>query len=146
MPLLVYVFVASTALVIGLFTIPDMIGPVEPSAHIRFGMPAGHVPTTTAEMIAQARQGAEAVRRASASRDAEAAVQTPIAAVPAPSLSSPARAKSAKAAKPNRRANSGDAIARSLPSDRRTAQSPALAFNSRNEDQARFRHGDLQSF
>lgn len=146
MPLLVYVLVLSTALVIGLFTIPNMIGPVESSSNIRFGMPAGHVPTTTVEMIAHARQGAEAVSRASASREAEAAVRMPVAAAPAPGQSSTARAKSAMAAKPHRRTTSGDAIVRWQPSHRRTAQSPALAFNSRNEDQARFRHGDLQSF
>jgi hypothetical protein len=104
MPVLIYLIAVSTALFVGILTAPNFIGPVEPPHNIRFGMPAGRVATTSAEMTARAREDAEAVSKAAASRNAkETLLHSASMNVGEVSMTSPAPRNTGKTAKRHRR-------------------------------------------
>lgn len=140
MPVLIYVIFVSSALFIGILTAPSFIGPVEPSGTVRFGMPAGHVPTTTAEMIALARKGAEDIRLSSASHFENVLEATPVAPV-----TSPAALAKIKLHKADRRAGYDRSEKRGTTADVRTSRR-TLAFIPRDANEAYLRHGDLGNF
>jgi hypothetical protein len=141
MPVLIYVIFVSGALFIGILTAPNFIGPVEPSGTIRFGMPAGHVPTTTAEMIALARKGAADIRLSSASRAESVAQVTPVA-----SVSTSSAVSKVKVHKVSQRARDDQTEKRSITAEDRMPSRRTLAFIPRSTNEAHPRHGDLGNF
>ena len=61
MPVVAYVIVVSVALFCGLMGLSAVLEPVDGIPHMRLGMPAKSVPTTSEEMTARARETAVAV-------------------------------------------------------------------------------------
>lgn len=107
MPLLIYVVVVSAALLAGLFALPQQATSSSTSGSVRFGVAATHVPTTTAEMTARARENAEAIRIASelAQRQAKAA-EDKVAAADSKVAPVASREASARQRKPKQRSHS----------------------------------------
>lgn len=141
MPVLIYVIFVSATLFIGILAAPSFIGPAESSGKIRFGMAAGHVPTTTAEMAALARKGADDIRLSSAAR-AEHIAQTPLVA-PA---SAPSPVSKNKTHKVSRRTQNEQAGKRSVTTEDIKSLRRTLAFVPRSTSEAYLRHGDLGNF
>jgi hypothetical protein len=136
MPLLIYIIVVSAALMCGILIAPNLIDPAESAGSVRFGMPAVHVPTTSAEMTASARKGANEIELASAERNKGVATQSIISA-PSGTIE---KAIPAKAAKLGRQSSERQTAAHKAGSGKR-----ALAFIPQFNERY-LRHGNLESF